>query len=159
MDPASTAIGLAASLATLSGIVLESIKILYKAQEHFKEAPRDIGRLCWQLKEFESLLKEVRSQMEASYEPRGSTVHALVAQSVQHMQEELGQFHSRVQQLHPILDSHITRRKRFGLRLRHVFTESKVSQYQQLISSYSGTLTLLLTLNAKYVYSALSTGA
>ncbi|KAF2465913.1 uncharacterized protein BDR25DRAFT_396019 [Lindgomyces ingoldianus] len=152
MDPASAIIGLSASLTTLAGLVLESTKILYKAQGHFREAPRDISRLCWQLSEFEALVKEVQSQVDADCGARSSAIRTLMTTSAQNMLEDLQEFNIKVQQLGSILTGPATRRKRFGLRLRHVFTESKVAQYQQLISSYSGTLTLFLALSNKSFY-------
>ena len=149
MDPASAIIGLTASLATLCGLVLESAKILYKAQNHFKEAPRDIRRLCRQISEFEVLLNEVRNHLNSDTSARTTPIRMLIVSSAQHMQDDLQEFSRKVQKLKEILDGSSSKEKLLGFRLRHVFTESKVAQYQHLISSHSGTLTLYLALLAK----------
>jgi hypothetical protein len=154
MDPASAIIGLTASLATLGGIVLESARILYKAQNHFKEAPRDIKRLCRQMTEFDILLKEIRNLLNSDHGSRTAPIRMLIISSAQHMQDDLQEFGKNVQKVKTILDSSDSQKKLLGLRLRHVFTESKAKQYHQLISSHSGTLTLYLALLAKLVLSA-----
>jgi len=146
MDPASAIIGFTASLTTLVGLVIESAKILYKAQSHFKEAPRDIRRLYRQIFEFEALLRQVQSQTNIECGSQTSAIRALINNSAQHMQDDLKEFDSSFQKLKSILDDPTTNNKLFGLRIRHVLTESKVTRYQQLISSYSGTLTLFLAL-------------
>ncbi|KAF2183907.1 hypothetical protein K469DRAFT_710266, partial [Zopfia rhizophila CBS 207.26] len=108
-------------------------------------------RLSWQLSEFDGLLREVQSQINADCSPRTLGIRALINASAQHMQDDLQEFRMSIQQLKSILDGPATRGKLFSLRFRHILTESKVTQYQQLISSYSGTLTLSLALisNAK----------
>lgn len=150
MDPASAIIGLSASLATLSGLVIESFKSLYKAQGHFKDAPQEIGRLYRRLKEFEGLLREFRSRLHATHGAHASAVQTLAVASMQHMEEDLKELYTKSRQLHAILDSSTCKRKLLALRLRHMLTESRVAHYQQLISTHCGTLTLLLTLSNKY---------
>lgn len=144
MDPASTIIGFTASLTTLAGLIVESAKTLYKAQSHFREAPRDIKRLSRQIWEFEALLREVQAQ-NVDCGSRASTIHALINTSAKHMQDDLKEFNSSIQKLKSILDGPANA-QRFGIRVRYILTESKVKRYQQLISSYSGTLTLFLAL-------------
>jgi hypothetical protein len=146
MDPTSAIIGFTASLTTLVGLVIESAKTLYKAQSHFKEAPRDLRRLSHQICEFEALLRQVQSQINVECDSQTSAIQALINTSAQHMQDDLKEFDSSFQKLKSILDEPTSNNKLFGLRIRHILTESKVTRYQQLISSYSGTLTLFLAL-------------
>jgi len=146
MEPASTIIGFAASLTTLAGLIVESAKTLYKAQSHFREAPRDIKRLSRQIWEFETLLREVQAHNNVDCGSRASTIHSLINTSAKHMQDDLKEFNSSIQKLKSILDGPATNTQRFGIRVRYILTESKVKRYQQLISSYSGTLTLFLAL-------------
>jgi hypothetical protein len=145
MDAASAIIGFTASLTTLVGLVIESAKTLYKAQSSFKEAPRDIRRLSRQIFEFEALLRQVQSQINVECNPQTSAIYALINTSAQHMQDDLREFDSSFKKVKSILDEPANS-KLFGIRIRHILTESKVTRYQQLISSYSGTLTLFLAL-------------
>ena len=151
MDPASAIIGFTASLTTLVGLVIESAKTLYKAQSHFKEAPRDIRRLSRQMCEFEALLREVQSQINVECGFRGSAIQSLINTSAQRMQDDLKEFNSSFQKVKSILEEPSTNKNLLlGLRVRHILTESKVTKYHQIISSYSGTLTLFLALINKY---------
>lgn len=126
MDPASAIVGLSASLATLSGLVLESVKVLYKAREHFKDAHQEIGRLCYRLKEFDGLLKEFQSRLYVAPGAHTSAVQALAIASVQQMEEDLKDLHTRVRQLHVVLDSSTTKRKLLAVRLRNSDVTSSI---------------------------------
>jgi len=146
MDPASVIIGFTASLATLVGLVIQSAKTLYEAQSHFKEAPQDIKRLSHQIREFEALLRQVQLQLNVECGSQTSAIRALINISAQRMQDDLKEYDTSFQKLNSILDEPCSNRKLFGRRIRHILTESKVTKYQQLISSYSERLTLFLVL-------------
>lgn len=155
MDPASAIIGLAASLTTLVGLVLESAKVLYKAQGHFKDAPQDIRRLCRQMNEFERLLHAVHAQTDTDCSPAAAAIRSVIAASVQHMNDDLQDFIRDVKKLKDVLDTSGSEKKLIRFRLRHIFTESKTARYQGLISSYTATLNLHLAMAAKYDHLAI----
>lgn len=149
-DPVSAIIGLGASLTTLAGLVLESAKTLHAAQQHFREAPKDIARLHHQLYQFNRLLGETLKQIHSDDSGRTADMRTLIEDSAQYMRKDLEELSADIRNLKNILDTSASRSKRLRLRLRHIFTENKVARYQQLIASHTQALTLSLALVTKY---------
>ena len=148
MDPMSASvaiIGFAASLTTLAAVVIDSSRTLYNVRRKFKKAPEDIKRLCRQLREFECLLLEVQERIRDSpVEHAASGMGTLFIAAIEHIRNDMSDFDCAVQQLKGLLNTRTSPRESFLLRVRHVLQEDRVREYQFLISSHVGTLTLLL---------------
>lgn len=148
MDPVSASVafvGLAASLTTLAALVVDSSRTLYNVRRKLKNAPEDITRLSRQLREFECLLSEVQERMrDYRVEYAASGMEMLFATAVTYMGKDMGDFECTVQRLKGSLSAPASPRKLLGLRIRHVLQEERVQEYQRLIASHIGTLTLLL---------------
>jgi len=148
MNPLSASVafvGFATSLTTLVALVVDSSRTLYNVGRKLKNAPRDIRRLSRQLKEFECLLSEVQEQLrDHRVEHATSGMERLFATAIKYMREDLGDFENAIQRLKGSLSASASCRKLLGLRIRNVLQEEKVQEYQRLIASHIGTLTLLL---------------
>ncbi len=148
MDPMSASVafvGFAASLATLAALVVDSSRTLYNIRRKLKNAPEDIRRLSRQLTEFECLLLEVQERMrDHRVEYAASGIEMLFATAVNNMGKDMGDFGCTVQRLKGSLSAPASPRKLLGLRIRHILQEERVQEYQRLIASHIGTLTLLL---------------
>lgn len=148
MDPASAAvafIGVAASLTTLAALVIDGYKTLFDVHRKVKNAPKDIRRLCRQLNAFQCLLDEVRDLVvDHGPDYAASDVGTVFATTIRHMLDDLHDFKDTVQKLKGVMSDFTSSKDLFVLRVRHIFKEDGVREYQRLICSHVATLTLLL---------------
>lgn len=148
MDPASAAvaiIGVAASLTTLAALVIDGYKTLFDVHRKVKNAPKDIRRLCRQLNAFQCLLDEVRDLVvDHGPDYAASDVGTVFATTIRHMLDDLHDFKDTVQKLKGVMSDFTSSKDLFIFRVRHIFKEDGVREYQRLICSHVATLTLLL---------------
>ena len=148
MDPMSVSVafvGLAASLSTLAALVVDSYRTLYNIRRKLKDAPEDITRLSRLLMEFEWLLSGVQKQIrdhQVGYAASGMEMQ--VETAVKYMENDMEGFKDTMRRLKGLLSASASPRRRLELRIRHVLQEERVGDYQRLIASHIGTLTLLM---------------
>ena len=148
MDPVSVSVafvGFAASLTTLTALVVDSSRTLYNIRRKLKDAPEDITRLSRLVVEFECLLSAVQEQIRdhrAEYAASGMKI--LFETAVKYMGNDMEGFKDTMQRLKGLLSASASPRRRLELRVRHVLQEERVGDYQRLIASHIGTLTLLM---------------
>ena len=153
MDPASASVagvGVAASLTTLTALVVDSSKTLLHISSRWKKAPEDIARLLAQLQLFERLLYETSHHIEnAEAACCAPDTVANVAIAVDHMLKDLRDLEKATHKCKALVSRPLSAKKNFVLRVRHVLQEDEVLEYQRRISSHIGTLTLLLELYSR----------
>ena len=148
MDPMSVSVafvGLAASLSTLAALVVDSSRTLYNIRRRLKDAPEDITRLSRLVMEFERLLSAVQEQIRNhQVEYAASGMEMLFETAVKYMENDMEGFMETIRRLKGLLSASTSPRRRLELRIRHVLQEERVGDYQRLIASHVGTLTLLM---------------
>lgn len=148
MDPMSVSValvGFAASLTTLAAPVVDSSRTLYDIRRRLKDAPEDITRFLRLVMEFECLLSVVQEQIrDHQVEYAASGMERLFEMAVKYMQNDMEGFKDTMQRLEGLLSASSSRRRRLELRIRHVLQQERVGDYQRLIASHIGTLTLLM---------------
>ncbi|KAH0542506.1 hypothetical protein FGG08_003102 [Glutinoglossum americanum] len=161
MEPTITIVGFAASLATLATLVINSSKTLYNLRRRLKNAPEDITRLLHQLRDYEGLLCEVQHRLQQDNQGNTPGLQMLLARVAEQMKEDMEGFAGAIQRVNGLLDGHtnITSGKLLTLRIRHILQEDVVREYQRLISSHVGTLTLLLSILSNRKLDAISNRA
>lgn len=149
MDPALAsvaAVGFAASLTTLTALVIKSSQTLYRVRSSFKNAPQDVRRLCRQFHGLQGLLQEVQQCMQ---EPRGlwitSNIQAVFTSTIDNMHDDLSNFQRIMVKLEALLNRE-SPGKTLTLRIRRILQEDVVQDFQRQMSSYVGTLTLILVM-------------
>lgn len=148
MDPTSAAIasiGLAASLTTLTALVIDCSKTLFNVHRKVKNAPEDIKRLYGQLNAFQRLLFEAQELVRDNGPAyAASALQALFTSAIEHMLDDLHGFKHTLQDLNGLMSHSASFKELFALRVRHILKEDGVREYQRLICSHMATLTLLL---------------
>ena len=95
--------------------------------------------------EFECLLSVVQEQIrDHQVEYAASGMERLFEMAVKYMQNDMEGFKDTMQRLEGLLSASSSRRRRLELRIRHVLQQERVGDYQRLIASHIGTLTLLM---------------
>jgi|SRR5579862_2307888 len=148
MDPTSatiTFVGFAASLATVASLVVNSSKTLYNLCRRLKHAPEDIERLLRQLRDYEVLLSETQHWLQQDEHANALDLQMLLSRVGKQMHEDMEGFMDIMRRVEGLLRG-VTPGKRLTLRIRHILQEDAVREYERLISSHVGTLTLLLTI-------------
>ena len=138
-------VGFAASLTTLAALAVDSSRTLYNIHRRLKDAPEDITRLLRLAVEFKCLLSAVQEQIrdhQVEYAPSGMGM--LFETAVKHMENDMEGFKDTIRRLKGLLSASASPRRRLELRIRHVLQEERVGDYQRLITSHIGTLTLLM---------------
>ena len=144
---AAALVGFAASLATLSALVIESSRTLYNVQRRWKGASDDVKNLARQLQQFQSLLDEVQRRVSQSQHGQSSSgLEVLFAAAIKGAQQDLEDVGRRLQRLRDLLCRSPTAKTPIELRIRHIMQESAMQEHQRKISSHIGALGLLLNL-------------
>lgn len=125
--------------------MIDSCKTIYNVRIQLRNAPKDILRLSRQLEEFECLVCGLRDIVQAhSSGHKASIIVQIFQNAAQQMQRDMVDFGTIIQRLKGLLNMSASPRKILALQIRHILNESAVQEYQRLISSHVGTLTLLL---------------
>lgn len=138
--------GFAASIATLTAVVLDSSKTLYNLRKKLQNTPDDVRRLVRQVQVFEGLLQAVRRALQANGDlgvPQD--LEELWEGSTDLMREDMERFKLAVSRLQHLLDGPDVSSKMIRLRIRQIFNEDTVKSFQERISSHIETLTLIQT--------------
>jgi hypothetical protein len=148
MDPASAtiaSIGLAASLTTLLGLVVDSSKTLYDLQRKLRQAPEGIVRLQQDLRSFQDLLLEIKTRVD-QYEFVGlpQSFRVLWENFALHMKLDLENFKATISKYNDQLDSPV--RKKGRLLVGHVLEENTIEEYRRRIFGHIGSLSLVQAL-------------
>ncbi len=139
--------GFAASLATLSAVVVNSSKTLYNFRHKLQNTRDDVKRLLNQFEIFEGLLEEIQriaQQLGSPGIPRG--LQNLWEGSSAQMQEDMERFEDVVTRFDRLLQAPSISSKKLRLRMRHIFDEDTVAAFQRQISAHTETLTLIQAL-------------
>ena len=150
MDPASASvafIGVAGSIATPAGVVVESCKAIHKVWQSLKDAPRDVQRLFKKLKQLESVILETKRAGEAF---NGNTIRLDFQQewleSIEEMSDDLVVLKAKILRLEGNLHGKFFSRKRLSAQIRKVFSEKDIAKYERILSGHLETFNMMLAL-------------
>lgn len=132
--------GFAASITTLTAVALDSSRTLYSIRKKLQSTPEDVRRLIRQVRVFEGLLAAIRDLGVPQ------DLQEIWEESINQMREEMQQFNPVVSSLQRLLDGPTVSSKMIRLRIRRIFDEEKVKQFQEQLSSHIEFLTLIQTI-------------
>ena len=140
MDPV-TAVGFAASIATLLVIVVDVSKTLYSIQAKVKNAPEDLRRFAGQFQTSEKLLKEIEARLVGSLNIPLSLrqIWQSVATQIEGDVKKLREVTSKL--LRQLDESKIMR-----LRINAFFKEEVIEKYHRQVSTHHEMLKLVILL-------------
>lgn len=138
MDPLS----FTASLITVAGVVTASSKKVHELREKLKNAPKDVENLLEQLRTFEGLVKELRTQLQVhqSSAPPQETLQQVWGASLAQMQQDVQNLHAVLSKMEVLLKKK-SGTSRVLLLARQILSEKEVEKYQRKIDTHCGTLT------------------
>ena len=137
MDPVS----FAASLAALIGVVATTSKAIHNFHRKFQSTSEDVKRLLEQLKTFESLLTELKEQLQVH---RNNSVSQealqVLGSSITQMEEDIQSLNDVVSKLRPLLRKKFLGSKIF-LPFREMLNEKEIAKFHGRILTHCAMLT------------------
>ena len=135
-------ISFAASLITVIGLVATTSKKIHELQKKLGNSPKDVEHLLEQLQTFESLLDELKTQLQdhRNSAPPQETLQQVWETSLVQMQRDVQGLHTVLSKIEPLLKTK-SRSSKFLLLARRTLNEKEVEQYQKKINTHCITLT------------------
>lgn len=135
-------IGFAASLITVVGLVTASSKKIHDLRRKLRNSPKDVEHLLEQVHTFESLLNELKSQLQDHQNsvPRQETLQRVWGSPIVQMQQDLQSLQAVLSKVQSLLKKN-SRSSKMLLAARHILSEKEVERYQRKIDVHCGTLT------------------
>lgn len=154
MEPGSASVaflGLAGSIATLAGIVVESCKTVHKVWHCLKEAPQDVRRLFKRLKRLETLILEIK---RAGDKLGGDTARLDLQQDwlgqVEEMLDDFTILKAKIGKLEGNLHGRALSRKRIHAQIHKIFSAEDITKYERMLSGHLETFNMMLVLITRY---------
>jgi Fungal N-terminal domain of STAND proteins len=150
MDPASAAVafvGFAASLATLTGLVIDSAKAVNKLCNSLKRAPAELKRFLATLKQLESIVSVLKDKT-SNYtdEELPVLLKQFWLENVSQMKEDYDGLAKLVGKLQSSFGARSISNKHVRGRLRTFFSLDEISEFENRLSRYIGKFDLALSL-------------
>ena len=153
MDPASAAVafvGFAASIASLSALILDSCNKIHSIAQSLKNAPNHIRRLFSKVKRLHSVISEIEKiGNEIGDEPFGTDVQRDWMNISTTMRADLVAFEGKVSKLQKSLDGKSLSKVHMSVRVRMFFSAEEVDRYENLLSDHVETINLFLSMLSK----------
>ena len=150
MDPALASvafIGVAGSITTLAGVVVESCKAIHKVWQSLKDAPRDDEPVFKKSKRLESVILEAKRAGEAF---NGDTIRLDFRQewleSTEEMSDDLLVLKAKILRVEGNLHGKFFSRKLLSVQIRKVFSEEDIAKYERILSRHLETFNMMLAL-------------
>lgn len=155
MDPASAAVafvGFTASLTTLVGLAVDSLKTLHRLHEKIKDGPEGILRLQRDFRHLQALLFEIQGQQREISQSSGlTTTSELWSGSGKQMQQDMEIFRTFLSDLDRRTDRTSISSKNLRLRIRLFFEEDRITELQRRLSTHIQFLHIVESLMSLYV--------
>ena len=135
-------ISFAASLITVVGLVTASSKKIHDLRGKVSNAPKDVENLLQQVQTFESLLHELKTQLQdhRNSVPPQETLQRVWGSSIVQMQRDLQSLQAVLSKIESLLKKK-SRSSKMLLAARHMLSEKEVERYRRKIDIHCGTLT------------------
>lgn len=149
MDPVSAAVaavGFAASLATLVGLVTESSRVLHNLWDKVRDTPKDVERLLDIVRVTESLVKEIAGLIFEGSEDVPAMLQEIWNARAGLMLVDMRGLGQVVLELQNSIESETISRKHIRTSIRKFFKDDKILSYERKLSKHIETFTLVLSM-------------
>lgn len=154
MDPASATVvfvGFAASIASLSTVVVNSCKTIHNVWHLLKDAPQDVHRLRRKIKRLEIVILEIEKvvvQFGEDTSRLGSQQYWV--DQILEMVDDFTILKDKINSLQANLTAKTLSRKNLGARVRKFFSEDEILKYEGILSGHLQTFNIMFCLQSRY---------
>jgi hypothetical protein len=154
MDPASATVafvGFAASLATLAGLLIQSVQTIDDLCHKLKRAPDDLKRFCDDLKRLELLLGLLKDR--TSHYAEGDLPQELLLfwhDNASQMEKDYHNLDKLISKLQRCFDGYSVSKKHVTARVRMFFSCEEILEFNKRLSGHVGKFSLALSMINEY---------
>lgn len=160
MDPASAAIavvGFAASIATLSAVVVDSCKTIHNVWQSLKDAPEDIHRLLKRMEILEQVILDMGIvAVQFSNDPSRLDSQQCWVKHIEEMVHDWTILHGKINKLQANLTTKASSGKNMRARVRKFFSEDDILKYENILSSHLQIFIAMCSVQSRYGDNSLS---
>lgn len=154
MDPASAAIavvGFAASIATLSAVVVDSCKTIHNVWHSLKDAPEEIHRLIKRMEILEQVILEMGTvSVKSSKDPSRLDSQQCWLKQIEEMVHDWTILHGKINKLQAKLTAKTSSGKNMRARVRKFFSEDDILKYENILSSHLQIVIVMRSMQSRY---------
>ncbi|KAI9735882.1 MAG: hypothetical protein M1834_001347 [Cirrosporium novae-zelandiae] len=150
MDPISV-IGFAASIASLSGLVVESIRSIHDIWGKLQNADQDISRLLSAVQDFEAMVELLKSEQDTCKtkdKQAEKRIEGLFSARVAEMADDIAKLNLLATELERSLSKKSLTGKNLRGRVRKYFSDDKIAYFEERLSRHRQFLFFLLLLKS-----------
>lgn len=148
MDPASAAVafvGFAASIASLSALILDSCNKIHSTAQSLRNAPSHIRRLFGKIERLHRVIAEIEKiGNEIGDEHLGTDVQRDWMNIATIMRADLMALEGKISKLQRSLDGKSLSKVHMSVRVHMFFSAEEVDRYENLLSDHLETINLFL---------------
>lgn len=153
MDPASAAVvfvGFAASIASLSAVVVNSCKTIQNVWHLLKDAPQDVHRLLRKIKRLEKVILEIEKVVQFGEDTSRPDSQQYWVDQILEMVDDFTILKDKINSLQANLTAKTLSRKNLGARVRKFFSEDEIIKYEGILSGHLQTFNVMYCLQSRY---------
>lgn len=154
MDPASAAVafvGFAASIASLSAVVVNSCKTIHNVWHSLKDAPQDVRRLLRKMKTLEKVILEIGTvAVQFSNDPSRLDLQQHWADHIEEMVDDWTVLNDKIIKLQASLTAKTSSGKNLRARVRKFFSEDDILKYENILSGHLQIFIAMCSMQSRY---------
>lgn len=153
MDPASAAVafvGFAASIASLSAVVVNSCKTIHNLWHSIKGAPQDVCRLLRKMKRLEKVILEIQTAVARFGEdPSLLDPQQYWVDQIEDMLDDFAILEDKINNLQADLTAKKYSKKHLWARARKFLSEDDILKYERILSDHLQTFNVMYCLQSR----------
>lgn len=158
MDPVSATavavIGFAASIATLSAVVIDSCKTIHNVWSSLKDAPEDVQRLLRKMKTLGQVIMEMGTvALRSSNDSSRLNSQQCWLEHIEEMVDDWTILNDKINKLRANLTAKTLSGKALSARVRKFFSEDDILKYENILSGHLQIFIAMCSMQSRYGYS------
>lgn len=155
MEPVSATavavVGFAASIATLSAVVVDSCKTIHNLWHSLKDAPEDIHRLLRKMKTIEQVILEMGIvAVQFSNHPSRINSQQCWVKHIEEMVDDWTILNDKINKLRANLSAKSSSGKNLRARVRKFFSEDDILKYENILSGHLQLFIAMCSVQSRY---------
>lgn len=154
MDPASAAVafvGFAASIASLSAVVVNSCKTMHNVWHSLKDAPQDVRRLLRKMKTLEKVILEIgTAAVQFSNDPSRQYSQQHWVDHIEEMVDDWTILGDKISKLQANLTAKTSSGKHLRARVRKFFSEDDILKFENILSGHLQIFIVMCSVQSRY---------
>lgn len=155
MDPVSATavavVGFAASIATLSAVVIDSCKTIHNVWHSLKDAPEDVQRLLKKMRTLGQVILDMgKVAVQSSNDTSRQDSQQCWVEHIEQMVEDWETLNDKINKLQSKLTAKTLSGKNLSARIRKFFSEDDLLKYENILSGHLQIFIAMCSVQSRY---------